>query len=316
MFKFDFKRSFFSFSADTTLQAFEHSSSKTKLNQRIKDDALDIDAIPQYALSLEVSNDGFRCAIVDTEVNRCLWLEDYRFTSVFFPEQVVDQLNSIFDDHQLLQAGFWQKVRVSFKNQHFTLIPESLFKREYAEGYLRFSAESLKDTEEVYFYQHANREIVNVFAGEKKVADWFRNTYPSRNVSFVHHTSAFIEGVLQHEDYVPARSMSILVESSYLTVLVTNNYLVEYCNTFFYLSAQDFIYYVMLVMDELRLNPDACRVTLYGEISHDSAIHDVLYKYIRNISFGSKPTALKFSFQFDEMMDHRYFDVFNAYLCD
>ncbi len=165
MFKFDFKRSLFSFSADTTLQAFDHSSSKTKLNQRIKDDALDIDAIPQYALSLEVGTDGFRCAIVDTEVNRCLWLEDYRFTSVFFPEQVVDQLNSIFDDHQLLHAGFWQKVRVSFKNQHFTLIPESLFKREYAEGYLRFSAESLKDTEEVIFYQHANREIVNVFAG-------------------------------------------------------------------------------------------------------------------------------------------------------
>ncbi len=138
MFKFNFNRN--TFSADTALQSFEHSSSRTKLNQRIKDDALDIDAIPQYALNLEVGHDGFRCAIVDAEANRCLWLEDYRFTSVFFTEQVIEQLHSIFDDHQLLQAGFWQKVKVAFKNQHFTLIPESLFKQEYAEDYLRFSA--------------------------------------------------------------------------------------------------------------------------------------------------------------------------------
>ncbi len=304
------------FSAQTALQSLEPPSSRTKLNQRIKDEALDIDSIPRYALALEVSNNGFRCAIVDSQDNRCLWLEDYRFSSVFFPEQIMEQLGFIFDEHQLLHAGFWHQVRVSLKNKHFTLIPESLFRKDYAGQYLRFSTQMPEDSEEIFYYQHPNREIINVFSGEKKIADWFRKQYPSRNISFVHHTSAFIEGVLQHSDYVPARSMAVLLEASHLTILVTNSHLVEYCNTFFYLSAQDVIYYVMLVMDELKLNPDSCRVTLYGELSHDSAIHDMLYKYIRFISFGSKSSSLKFSFQFDEMLDHRYFDLFNLYLCD
>jgi hypothetical protein len=180
------------------------------------------------------------------------------------PEQVVEQLNSIFDDHQLLHAGFWQKVRVSFKNQHFTLIPESLFKREYAEGYLRFSAESLKDTEEVFFYQHANREIVNVFAGEKKVADWFRNTYPSRNVSFVHHTECV------HRGRVAARRLRARPEHVHPGGIVVPDGAGHQqlpggvLQHVFLPQRPDFIYYVMLVMTSLRLNPDTCRVTLYA----------------------------------------------------
>ena len=41
-----------------------------------------------------------------------------------------------------------------------------------------------------------------------------------------------------------------------------------------------------------------------------------LNKYIRNVSFGSKPSYLNFSYQFDEIMDHQYFDVFSIFLCE
>ncbi len=194
-------------------------------------------------------------------------------------------------------------------------MPQPLFRKENAGEYLRFATEAVKPGDEIFHYKHPNNDIVNVFSGEKKIADWFRDAYPSRNVSFVHHTSAFMEGILQHADYLPARTLSILVEPSYLTIMATHNKQVEYCNTFFYISSQDFIYYVMLAVNELKLNPDNCRIVLYGEVAPDSAIYDNLYKYIRNISFGNKPSAIKFGYQFDEILDHRYFDIFNVYLC-
>jgi hypothetical protein len=56
-------------------------------------------------------------------------------------------------------------------------------------------------------------------------------------------------------------------------------------------------------------------VTLYGGISHDSAIFSTLYKYIRNVNFGVKPKSMHFGFKFDEVLDHRYFSIYTIYLC-
>ncbi len=69
-------------------------------------------------------------------------------------------------------------------------------------------------------------------------------------------------------------------------------------------------------MDELKLDPNVCKVKLFGELSHDSAIFSNLYKYIRHLSFGTKPVAISYSFKFDEVLDHRYFDLYNAYLAN
>ncbi len=68
-------------------------------------------------------------------------------------------------------------------------------------------------------------------------------------------------------------------------------------------------------MKELNLDPETCKVILYGELSLDSAIFNLLYKYIRYINFGSKPNQIQFSYRFDEIMDHRYFDLYTLHLC-
>ncbi len=294
----------------------ETAVAKFKQNQFVKDSAaFDIENIPQYILNLEISKDGFRTCVTDTQNSRCVWLEDQHFSTLLQKEQLIEQLELIYEDHEILKAGFWHKVRLSIKNQHFTLLPSSLFHKQHVRDYLKLADHALSDQTEVFFYRHPHSEIVNIFAEEKLITNWFRNNYPSKNIEFVHHTSALIEGVF-HTEPAPVRSVSVLVESSHLTILVTNGKMLELCNTYFYVSAQDFIYYVMLVFHELQLNPEVHKVTLYGEISPESVIFEHLYCYIRHVTFGNKPTTMKFGYMFDEVLDHRYFDVFNIYLCE
>ncbi|MDJ1502328.1 DUF3822 family protein [Xanthocytophaga agilis] len=289
---------------------------KFKQNQLIKDTTVfDIELIPQYALNLELSKDGFRISVVDTHASRCLWLEERHFSALLQKEQLLEQLELLYEEHEFLKAGFWQKIKVSVKNQFFTLLPSSLFYKEHARKYLQLATHTLPESYEVLYYRHPHSEMVNVFAEERKVIEWFRQNYPARNVEFVHYSSALVEGVF-HTEPVPVRSVTVLVESSHLTIAVTNGKVLEYCNTFFYVSANDFLYYVMLVFHQMQLNPEVHKVTLYGEISPESAIFEQLYKYIRNVVFGHKPSTLKFSYLFDELYDHRYFDVYNIYLCE
>jgi len=299
----------------TNMHSLDIAVAKFKQSQLVKDTAMfDVELIPQYALGLEVSKDAFRVSITDTQASRCLWLEEYHFSMLLQKEQLIEQLAMVYEDHEFLQAGFWQKIRVSVKNQYFTLLPSSLFYKDQALQYLKMASHTLPDSFEVLYYRHPHSEIVNVFAEDHSVTDWFRQNYPARNVEFVHYTSALIEGVF-HTEPAPVRSVTVLVESSHLTIAVSNGRMLEYCNTFFYVSAQDFIYYVMLAFHELQLNPEVHKVTLYGEISPESAIFEQLYLYIRNVAFGHRPGTLKFSYLFDEVYDHRYFDVYNIHLC-
>lgn len=290
---------------------------KFKQIQSVKDDAFNVDSIPDYTLAMQVGNKSFRFCILDTRANKCLWLEDYSFSSILFTEQLLDQLNLIFDEHMVLQAGFWENIFLSFQNQQFTLIPEAVFKPEQAADYLQLTADTVSEPLDVNFYKHATSGMVNVFAAQRKIADWFKAVYLNKHINFIHHTSAFIEGLKQENTSTakPFRGLSILIEESYLTIAMVNGQQLEFCNTYLYTSVSDFVYYVMLVMQELKLDPETCKVILYGGISHDSAIFNTLYKYIRNVNFGAKPKHLDFSYKFDEVLDHRYFSIYTIYLC-
>ncbi|QHT69197.1 DUF3822 family protein [Rhodocytophaga rosea] len=294
----------------------ESITAKFKLNQKVKDDAFSVDSIPDYTLNLQIGSNSFRFCVIDDAQRKCLWLEDFSFTSLFFSEQLLDQLNLIYDDHQVLQAGFWKKINLSFKNQHFTLIPETLFKMQSAAQYLKYSIEPPSEPEQNLFYIHKNYGIANVFSADKQTLEWFRAIYLNKQIQLLHYSSALIEGTLSQNKEVAAKQVIISVEQSYLTIIVSQQQQLLFCNTFYYMSVQDFSYYVMLVIGELNLDPETCKVILYGELSHDSAIFSHLYRYIRNITFGTKPSSINFNYKFDEVLDHRYFDVYSIHLCE
>ncbi|MES2730528.1 MAG: DUF3822 family protein [Bacteroidota bacterium] len=290
---------------------------KYKLNQKVKDDKFDVENIHHYNLCLELGMDGLRICIIDTENSRCMWLEDYRFSSIFFTEQLLDQLQHIYDDHHVLRAGFWKSVRVAVRDQVFTLVPGSLFKKENLSQYLNLVKDgTTAESNKAHSFRHPSSDMVSIFSVDSRIAEWFGAAYPSKSIEFIHQTSAFIEGIIQSGDYSNFKSLYVYVENSYLTLVVTKEKKLEFCNTFFYASVQDFVYYVMFIMDELKLNPETSKVILYGTITHDSTIFEQLYKYIRHISFGVKPKSLRFSYTFDEILDHQYFSTYNIYLCE
>ncbi|MBC8110456.1 MAG: DUF3822 family protein, partial [Verrucomicrobia bacterium] len=123
------------------------------------------------------------------------------------------------------------------------------------------------------------------------------------------------EGLLHQKNFLPEKIMYISLEKSHMTIAVMRDRKIEYCNTFLYHNEQDFVYFVMLTMDGLQLSPDDCKVILYGEIVEDSMIFNNIFKYVRYVALGSRPTNLKYSYRFDDVLDHRYFDLYNIYLC-
>jgi hypothetical protein len=289
-----------------------------RLNKKVKDDKFTPEEIGRYNLSLQLNTTIFRICVTDSASNRCLLVEDYSFDAILYPEQLIEQLTLIYDTHEVLKAGYWKSIRVAIKEMDFSLIPKSLFDKHYVKDYLKINTgRDLNDDQDVMYYSQKSTDTISIFATDKKIMDWFSAQYPGKLITFVHHTTPFIEGILYDKKAEADKAVYMHVENNFFTIVVKNNSKgLEFCNSFYFSTPEDFVYFTMFVYHQLSLNPEKVPVTIFGEITHESELFRKLYKYIRNINFGDKPSSLSFSYQFDEIFDHKFFDLYSMHFCE
>jgi hypothetical protein len=75
------------------------------------------------------------------------------------------------------------------------------------------------------------------------------------------------------------------VLSNLFDIIVMKNGELILCNTYEYRTPEDFIYYILFCLEQLKLNPDTIEFVASGNINQDDDLYTILYTYIRNISF-------------------------------
>ena len=88
-----------------------------------------------------------------------------------------------------------------------------------------------------------------------------------------------------------------------------------FANIFSYQTSEDFLYFTLFVCEQLKLNPENLDLLLLGEVEKNSAIYSILTKYVRNIKFGKRPEMFDYSYVFDGIASHFYFNLFSQALC-
>lgn len=288
---------------------------QSHLIKKVKSSKFNVDHLSQYSLCLLLGKRHFKFCVIDTKTNLCLLLEDYLLDNSDLPRETTATLKELFENHHLLNAGFWNAVKLAVYNSKSVLIPVSLFDKGSLEDYLRINCDLQADDLQLY-YKHHKGKLVNVFAANSHIINWFETIYPNLNLHLLHHSSALIEGVSHQEDQSRLRSMAVIVNNEVCDILIHEKGQLLYCNQFTFDGSQEFINYVMIAMEQLELDPNLSKVQIWGDINTQSDNFRILYKYIRNISFGKRPSMLNFPFEFDEIEEHRYFDLFGLYYCD
>lgn len=287
-----------------------------RLSHQIKDEAFSLAQAINCHLYLAISSKAIRFAVADTARNKFVVLEDYELISVFTPLQIAEQIQLIAEQSPILLEKRWLDIRISVSNQFFTLVPETLFDPAHQEDYLRLHSDLDPQHQVVLNNRTCGLDAVNIFAIDAVIYRMAQSLFPERSVKFTHQTSALIRSVLLQADRKEGRRMHLFVERNYLSILVVDENGLQFCNVFHYLSPEDFIYFVIFVMQEQKMNPEQEHIRVWGDITHDSGLFNILKKYIRQVSFGKRPADVGYSYKFDDLFEHRYFELYSLHFCE
>lgn len=285
-----------------------------KLIKKIKDERFDVDHIDQYILLIHVGTRDLQVGVVDSADNRMLLLEDFVFPSLSSHNELHQILEQLFDEHSLLKAGFWNKIKISIKNNKFVQVPEALFVEESQSEYLRFNAQVDSVNEEVLSVINPRSKAATVFTFPRDLKDWFISLYPESRPIFLHQSAVLIEGVTRVSEHRNDLPLYIFVDRFRLHILYAKQGKLIYYNQFLIKQFSEYIKYIMLVMKTLNLSQESSQIVLWGYIGKNSPHYNEFYKYIKNVVFGYRPKHAKFGYMFDEVQEHHFFDLYSMML--
>jgi hypothetical protein len=68
-------------------------------------------------------------------------------------------------------------------------------------------------------------------------------------------------------------------------------------------------------MEQLRLSTEKTELVLFGHILKFDDLYQLLFDYVRHISFGKRPNNLQYANELGSIKEHQYFCLFSQLLC-
>lgn len=269
-----------------------------KINFDIQEDQFVRQISPQNELSILLGVDSLSYMITNPQ-RQVLLLRDFQLTDE-------NALSEALAQDEYLHAAY-QKVRIAILSSIFTLVPERLY----------------NDAENPVYLQDMINVSYNmdIRADELRVAQ-ARLVYalPQTTNALVqkqwmgghsyHAVTAFLAGIL-HLSAVPATpTLYLQIYPGWLLAALVEGNKLLFVNAFHYKDAKDFLYYVLLVLDQYKLTPEVTPTFITGQLIEQSEIYPLLRRYIRTLQFLPAPNFLHFGTKWQQQPTYFYFNLF------
>lgn len=180
----------------------------------------------------------------------------------------------------LLQAGF-DEVLVLHNNNLNTFVPQALFDEEALASYLQYNVK-IYDTDLVSHDEIANYEMNNVYVPYVNINNLLIDLYG--NFNYKHSSSTLVKKLLDFSKNNDQAQIFVNCQKTTFQLVAIKNQKLLLFNSFDFKTKEDFIYHILFTAEQLQLNPETLQLKLFGDISKESELYDIAYKYVRNVS--------------------------------
>jgi len=288
----------------------KYTMSKITPNIHLFDKSFSENKTIEYELFIQLSKDGFKYTILDFEKKTFIALVTYQFAAIYNNFLLLEPLKKIITSSPLLKKEF-KSVNFSYISNRATLVPNAIFLKDELKTFHQFNFSTQE--EDAFFYDKLiNLDAYNVYS----IPDFIVNEFKTlKKITFKHFSTSLIEASILH---AKTNKMLSLVDvnvlpSSFQIIVVKNQKLVFY-NSFNYQTSEDFIYYLLFVLEQLSINNEEATIRLLGEVEKDAAIYTILCQYVKTINFAKSPENLKLSYILEGIPEHIHYSLFHQFL--
>lgn len=282
------------------------------------DRLFDQELTSQYNLSIRINPDGLSFSVYDPSSSRFIVLESVKYSgdqalqSPGPAEPDAKAIGDFLSQHNWLLKPFRQTCLIVC-SQVYTFVPHGIYNEQEKSTYLSFVHHT--DKPQAVIAQFLNSaEAWVVFGMPQELFKVLKMLFS--NVSMVHHTGAFIETVLPHFRHSQLQHpVFVNISHGLFDIVILGEGKLRYCNSFKWKTEEDVAYFLVFVSDQLGLNPENVQVLLSGEVSPDSKLFSLLYRYIRHVSFIKRTESVKSGLLLPDEAEFRFVDILNPALC-
>lgn len=283
--------------------------SKIKSHFELVDESFELKAIDQLCLTAQISEYSFSFSVIDWSNSKQLLLKDYQLDEQKKDIKLLTFLEAIFEQNNFLSKPF-KKISLGISNNLYTFVPAPFFESNLAKNYLQLNCK-LSENDEILFAGMKNMSAYCIFAIDKKIKSFF--DYQFTEVKYLHQTMILNDAILNNFKNKETQTVLINIRKNDFDTIVIKNKQTELVNTFPFTNADDFLFYLLYVLEQLSINPDKQEVLISGELLKNSSIYERLIKYIRNINFINRNKNIDYSYKFNEVPEHFYYSLLNQY---
>ncbi len=262
----------------------------------------------KYHLSIEVSLDHFAFTILDTLTYTYKLLKVFEINAKGIKNRCKKILD-IINTEKILQKEFYSSS-LALNNFPSTLIPIPFYKEEQKKQVLSFNHEIY---EEILTDKIQNIDAFNIYSIPKDLQNIIHSSFPNTQIKCF--SSILIDQLLVQNKENEEKVIYASINRRNLEVCVIGNNQLEFYNRFETDSKEDILYFLLFTYEQLELSPDKIELILLDDILESDEQYNLLYQYIRNISFGKRPENLQYSQDINSIKPHQYFCLFSQVLC-
>lgn len=286
--------------------------SNTKPHISLFDKSYSENNTSDYDLFLQITRDGLKYLILENASKTFIGIEEFRFNETQSDDSIIEPIQEILTTNPTLQHSF-RTFDVTYINNRSTLIPNAVFQKNKIAEYHQFNFDKLEE-DNYYTDQLISLNANNIYTIPDFIIDAFSSI---KEVTFKHFSSALIEASLLHAKTTKTPLLiNVNVLPSEFQISIIKNQKLELYNSFTYQTNEDFIYYLLFALQQLNINNEDVTIRLLGEIEKESPLYHLISQYIKKITFGTRPSNLKYSSIFKEIPPHAHHSLFNQFLCE
>lgn len=261
------------------------------------------------SLSIQISLSGLSFCILNRSSNTIEHLKNVSFDKKVTPFEALERLITVLETNTVFEQSF-DSVLLIYQNELSTCVPKPLFNEDNSADYLKFNAKIL-NTDFIAFDEISANDSINVFVPYVNINNYIFDRFGA--FEYKHASTILIEKLIQNIVNPKNTELYINVSINHFEIVVIDKGHLVFYNTFEYQTKEDFIYFILFTVEQLKLNPETIVTKLLGDISKDDDLYEIVYRYIRFVEFLNPFHNFKFKENLEPKLAHSNFIILNSF---